>query len=129
MVNNIKYLGEGKDHVIKISTSVPELFALSTGKINSINLQAPSSIMRGEIVSINFNVVEKGISNLKSVACIDVYDPDGKYIQYYSSNSDITNGSGSYSFQTAMNDLPDTWKIRFTEVISSIEKEVSVLIK
>ncbi|GAH13379.1 unnamed protein product [marine sediment metagenome] len=70
-----------------------------------------SRVMRGEVVSINFNVVEKEISHLKSVARINVYDPDGKYIQYYSSNGDITYGSGSYSFQTAMNDLPGTWKI------------------
>ena len=85
--------------------------------------------MRGELVSINIIVDGKEISNLKSVARIDVYDPDGKYIQYYSSNGDITNGSGSYGFQTAINDLPGTWKVRFTEVISSIEREVSVLIK
>lgn len=128
-IRNKKYLGAGKMHPIKLRTSVPELFALTKSKIENFYLQVPSSVKRGEVVSINFNVVEEEISNLKSVVRIDVYDPDGTYIQYYSSNSDITNGSGSYSFRTAMNDLPGVWKIRFTEVISSIEKEVMVTIK
>ncbi len=128
-IRNKKYLGSGKDFKIKVKTSVPELFGLVQGKIDNIEVEAPSGLIRGEKATLNFDIVGMGISDLKSVVRVDVYNPLGEIINYYSKNCDITDSSGSYSFDIALNDLPGLWKIRLTEVISSVENEVSITVK
>jgi len=128
-IRNKKYLGGGNDFKIKVKTSVPELYGLVQGKIDHIKVEAPSTLNRGEKVKLNFEMVGENISDLKSVVRVDVFSPDGKKINFYSDNCDLNNSSGSYSFNTALNDLPGLWKIRLTEVISSVEKEVSINIK
>jgi hypothetical protein len=57
---------------------------------------------------------------------VDVFDPEGKNILYYSDNCEVNDGSGTHGFSTALNDQPGQWKIRLTEVISGAEKEVTV---
>lgn len=128
-IRNEKYLGEGKEFKIDVKNSVPELFGLLPGIINSINVRTLSSLNRGESVTLDFEIVGEEVSTFNSVATIEVYNPDGEKVNYYSKNCDIINGSGSYSFSIAMNDLKGTWKIRATEVISGVEKEVSIDIK
>ena len=128
-IRNEKYLGEGKEFKIDVKNSVPELFGLLPGIINSINVRTSSSLNRGESVTLDFEIVGEEVSTFNSVATIEVYNPDGEKVNYYSKNCDIINGSGSYSFSIAMNDLKGTWKILATEVISGVEKEVSIDIK
>ncbi len=125
-IRNKRYLGSGNDFKIKVKTSVPELYGLVQGKIDHIKVEAPSTLNRGEKIKLDFEMIGEDISDLKSVVRVDVFSPDGKMINYYSDNCDLNNSSGSYSFNTALNDLPGLWKIRLTEVISSVEKEVSI---
>ncbi len=47
-------------------------------------------------------------------------------MNYYSKNCDIVNGAGNYSFDLAINDMSGNWKIRLTEVISGVEKEILI---
>ncbi|MCK5471249.1 MAG: beta-galactosidase trimerization domain-containing protein, partial [Cyclobacteriaceae bacterium] len=128
-IRNKKYMGKGNDFKIKVKTSVPELFGLVEGKIDHIKVETPSSLNPGEKVTLDFEIVGKGISNLKSVVRVDVYNPLREKVNYYSKNCDINNSSGSYSFDIALNDLPGMWNIRLTEVISGVAKEVSISVK
>ncbi len=128
-IRNKKYLGEGNQFRISLKASVPELFALVYGKIDDIKAEAPSSKKPGEKVELNFELTGTGVSDLKSVVRVDVFNPDGKIMNYYSKNCDITNGSGSFSFNLALNEQLGTWKIRLTEVISGIEKDVTITVK
>ncbi len=125
-IRNKKYLGEGNDFKIKVKTSVPEFFGLVQGKIDDIEVEAPSSVYRGDSVTLDFKIVGERISDLKSVVRVNVYDPEGANALYYSDNCDLTNGSGTYNFNTALNDQPGLWKIQLTEVISGVEKEVRI---
>ncbi len=125
-IRNKKYLGEGNDFKIELKTSVPELFGLVSGTIENIKVDAPSTIKPGDKVELNFEITGSGISDLKSVVRVDVFNPAGKVINYYSKNCDINGGTGSYSFNLALNEQPGIWEIRLTEVISGVEKEVSV---
>ncbi len=128
-IRNKKYLGEGNDFKINLKASVPELYGLVSGKIDNIRVDAPSSINPGEKVELNFELTGTGISDLRSVVRVDVYDPDGKVMNYYSKNCDIVDGSGSYSFDLALNEQHGLWNIRVTEVISGVQKEVSITVK
>jgi len=128
-IRNKRYLGDGNEFKIKVKNSVPELFGLVRGKIDDITVETPSSANRGEKITINYEINGKGISDLKSVARVDVFRPDGEYVNYYSKNCDIINAKGSYSFQTALNDIPGEWKVQLTEVISGAEKVVLIRVE
>jgi len=125
-IRNKKYLGEGNDFKIKVKTSVPELFGLVQGKIHDIEVEAPSTLTRGETMRIDFNIAGEGSADLRSVVRVDVFDPEGDYRLYYSDNCEVINGSGTHSFINALNDLPGQWKIKLTEVISGVKKEITV---
>jgi len=125
-IRNRNYLGDGKDFRIQVKTSVPELFGLVQGKIDGIEIEAPSTVVRGETMLLNFKVVGNGTSNLKSVVRVNVFDPEGDNTLFYSDNCEIIDGSGTHSFNTALNDQPGQWKIQLTEVISGAEKVVTV---
>jgi len=125
-IRNGKYLGEGNDFKIEVKTSVPELFGLVHGTIDDIKVDAPSTLSRGETISLDFKIVGEGSDDLRSVVRVDVYDPEGVYILYYSDNCEVVNGAGTHRFNTALNDMPGQWKIQLTEVISGIEKEITV---
>ena len=125
-IRDKKYLGEGNDFKIKVKTSVPELFGLVQGTIDDIKVDAPSTLNRGETMTLDVKIAGEGSTDLRSVVRVDVYDPEGAYTLYYSDNCEVVNGSGTHSFNTALNDLPGQWKIHLTEVISGTEQEISV---
>jgi hypothetical protein len=124
-IRNQKYLGRGNDFKIRIKNSVPELFGLVQGTIDDILVDAPSTSKRGEKITLDFKITGKGSTNLKSVVRINVYDPEGTNIPYYSENCEVSNGSGTHRFNTALNDLPGNWNIQLTEIISGVEKELT----
>jgi hypothetical protein len=125
-IRNKKYLGEGSDFNIQVKTSVPELFGMVDGKINDIEIVAPSTLTRGGTMTLDFKIVGGGATGLKSVVRVNVYDPEGANTLYYSDNCEVINGSGTHRFKTAMNDLPGQWTIQLTEVISGVKKEITV---
>jgi hypothetical protein len=128
-IRNKKYLGEGNDFKIKVKTSVPELFGMVQGSIDDIEVEAPSISDRGETVKLDFKITGEGTSGLKSVVRVNVFDPEGVNRLYYSGNCEVNNGQGTYHFATALNDPAGLWKIQLTEVISGVEKEVTLRIK
>ncbi|GJM30554.1 MAG: hypothetical protein DHS20C17_31890 [Cyclobacteriaceae bacterium] len=125
-IRNSKYLGEGSSFKIGLKTSVPELFGLVQGKIEGIKVTAPSGISQGEKITLDFEIAGSELSGLKSAVTINVFNPKGERVPYYGDNCDIINGSGTYTFNTALDDPSGIWKIGLTEVISGIEEEVLV---
>lgn len=125
-IRNKKYLGEGNNFKIRVKTSVPELFGLVQGTIDDIEVEAPSTLNRGETVTLDFKIVGEGATGLKSVVRVNVFNPEGENSLYYSDNCEVINGSGTHHFNTALNDQPGLWKIQLTEVISGVVKEVTI---
>jgi len=125
-IRNKKYLGDGNDFKIKVKTSVPELYGILEGTIDDIKVDAPSILSRGETMMLDFKITGEGSAGLRSVVRVNVYDPEGVNTLYYSDNCDAINGSGSYRFNTALNDKSGQWKIQLTEVISGKETEIRV---
>ena len=124
-IRNRKYLGMDNEFKISILNSVPELFGLLQGKIEDIKIITPAQLKAGEDIKLDFNITGEKISSLNTVATIEVINPKGERVNYYCKNCEIKNGAGSYSFNVALNDPKGEWKIRLTEVISNIQKEVT----
>lgn len=126
-IRNKKYLGHGEEFKIDINNSVPELYGLLPGKIEDVKITAKPQIKAGEAVSIHLNL-SGGIVDFNSVASMEVFNSKGEKVNYYSKNCDIKNGTGRYEFNLALNDPKGAWKIRVTEAISNIQKEISIMV-
>ncbi len=127
-IRNKKYLGDASEFRLNIHNSVPELFGILKGRIEDIKISIASRVRPGETIALDLSIAGEKISGFNSVATIEVFDPKGDKVNYYSKNCEIINGSGRYSFCTAMNDLTGTWKVRITEVISNLQKEVFIAV-
>jgi hypothetical protein len=57
----------------------------------------------------------------RSVVHVDVYDPAGKWIRYYSGNADVVDGKAEFSIPFALNDMPGQWRLKVRDVISGLE--------
>lgn len=128
-IRNKQYIGEGSEFEINIKNSVPEFFGLMEQQIGNLNINSPGKIKLGENVALNISISGGDYSGFTSVVSIDVFDPNGERVNHYSKNSDIKNGKGTYSFNTALNDISGKWQIRITEAISGKKKEITVLIE
>jgi len=93
-------------------------------------LERPSRINRLELTSgLQIKLTdEHGQPVDRSVARVEVFDPSGKLVPYYSGNADVEGGTARFSIPFALNDVPGRWKIRARDVISGLvaENEVSV---
>lgn len=115
-VRNRRYIGAGERFQIKIEAGVPKLYALISGKIDDVNINAPERASLGE--QINVKITISGPEQLESVACVTVTDPNGNEHRYYGDNLDIENGSAAFSFRTALNDVSGEWLVEVTETMS-----------
>jgi hypothetical protein len=127
-IRNRKYLGEADKFRIGIKNSVPELFGLLCGEIKDIQVRTKPMVKPGENIILDFDIDGEKTAAFNSVARIEVFNPMGEKVYYYSRNCDIRNGSGRFTFNIALNDLKGLWKICLTEVISNIQKEVSITV-
>lgn len=57
----------------------------------------------------------------RSVVHVDVYDPAGKRVAYYSGNADVVNGTAKFEIPFASNDMPGQWRVHVRDVISGLE--------
>jgi hypothetical protein len=64
----------------------------------------------------------------RSVVHVEVFDPAGKRVRYYSGNADVVGGTARFSIPFALNDLPGRWRVKVRDVISGLEanREVRV---
>jgi hypothetical protein len=128
-IRNKKYLGKDRTFKIKIQPQIPVLLGLTNGKIDHINVDAPSKATLGDKIDISFHISGEGLQSLRSIAYVDVFNPHGKKVPVYGGNYNITDSSGRIHFKTALNDPSGRWKIKITEAISGVEKTVTVNIQ
>lgn len=128
-IRNKKYLGEGSEFPITLKPSVPVLFGLLGGTVEGIETEMSSAIERGGKIAVNIRLTGESISDLRSVVHINVIDPQGKMNNHYSKNCDIVDGRGVFGFTTALNEQPGLWKIRISDTITGMQKEVTFSIK
>jgi len=64
----------------------------------------------------------------RSVVHIEVFDPGGKLVRYYSRNADVVDGKATFSIPFALNDMPGAWHVHVRDVISGLDvtREVRV---
>ncbi len=114
-VRGKKYLGRLDRFETTVEPGVPRLFALVPRPITRLDVALPPGVRLGEEIQVR---CDSGIGDFRSVARVQVFNPEGQEISYYGGNRDIANGAGTARFRTALNDPPGRWKVIITEVIS-----------
>ena len=61
-----------------------------------------------------------------SVVHIDVFDPSGHFVRYYSGNVAIRDGRAAFNIPWALNDHRGSWSLRARDVISGDTAEITV---
>jgi hypothetical protein len=126
-VRQKRHLGSGSVFEIEIEPGVPGLFALVENRIGELELPANTHARLGEVVTLQFRIASS--PQLRSVAKVRVIDPAGREMRYYGGNREISDGTGSISFRTALNDSPGVWRVAVTETISGETATVGLTIK
>jgi hypothetical protein len=68
-------------------------------------------------------VDERGNPVDQSVVHLQVFDPSGKLVRYYSSNVTVTDGKAEFAIPFALNDSKGNWKVQVRDVISGLTAE------
>ena len=112
-----KYLGYAGAVSHTFGTGAPAVFALMPEKIGEPVLKLDKSVVSaGEPITLK--VTLPGGEGLHTAAVLDVYDPNGKKSEVYSTRMDIDNAGGSQGWNLALDDMKGTWSIRLRETIS-----------
>ncbi len=126
-VRQRRHLGSGSDFEIEIEPGMPRLFALVEDRIGGMELQADARARLGDVVKLQFRIASS--PQLRSVAKVRVVDPAGREMRYYGGNQEITGGTGSISFRTALNDSPGSWRVEVTDTISGETASIGLMIR
>jgi hypothetical protein len=115
-VRQKRYLGFAAEVETDIEPAVPRLFAFVGRPAGRIELTAPARMRRGAEIQIGIHVA--GVDDLRSVARVEVRDPRGQTVRYYSGNEDVVDSRAVKRLMTALNDPAGIWQVEVTEVIS-----------
>jgi Beta-galactosidase trimerisation domain len=126
-VRQKRHLGSGSVFEIEIEAGVPRLLAMVENRIGGLELQSNARARLGEAVNLQFRIATS--PRLRSVAKVRVIDPTGREMRYYGGNHEITGGTGSISFRTALNDSPGSWRVEVTDAISGETAGVGLTIE
>jgi len=114
-----KYLGQGDRARVNLPAAGSALIAILPYKIEGIAATA-SSARRGELVSLSANIKASGKLG-RHIFHIEVTDPKGNLVRYYTRNVVAPNGRWEGTLPTALNAPTGTWRVKIREVVSDLE--------
>jgi hypothetical protein len=72
---------------------------------------------------------EHGQAVDRSVVHVEVFDPAGRLVRYYSGNADVVGGTAKFSIPFALSDMPGQWRVKVRDVISGLEANQEVPVR
>jgi hypothetical protein len=124
-IRGAKTLGRKKEITVTLDPYEPALFAFSPSPLPTIRISAPQRIARGEIAWIGLGFDGSSLA-ATHVLHLDVRNPDGKVVDYYSNNVFTSKGSGEHAIPFARNDTPGRWTIYAKDLLSGQSQTVAV---
>jgi uncharacterized protein YfaS (alpha-2-macroglobulin family) len=75
-------------------------------------------------LQLRVSLVDEGGAPVdRSVVSMQVFDPTGKSVRYYSSNVTVIDGKAEFAIPFALNDAKGNWKVQARDVISGLTAE------
>ena len=117
-------LGKRKDLNVTLDPYEPRIFAMSAVEIPELETRAPARLRRGECGEIGFHFDRTPAAT--HILHVDVTDPSGKVIDYYSGNIIASQGRAEKLLPLALNDAAGKWQIRVRDLMSGQTKSSTV---
>jgi hypothetical protein len=111
-----KALGEKKELTLTVDPYDPTILTASDTPLPEMQVSVPDHAQRGS--DVNIAVHAASVQADVSVFHVDVLDPQGNRVIYYSGNLIVKQGSGVKSIPLAANDAPGKWTVVVRDVMS-----------
>ncbi|MGH9617933.1 MAG: hypothetical protein ACRD28_14430, partial [Acidobacteriaceae bacterium] len=115
-VRGRKALGERKELSLTVDPYVPTILVASDAPLPEMQVSVPAQAQRGTVA--NISVHAKPSQADVSIFHVDVLDPQGNQVLYYSGNLIVKHGAGVKAIPFAANDAPGKWTVTVRDVMS-----------
>jgi hypothetical protein len=120
-----KTLGRQKEITVTLDPYEPAIFAASSVSIAELEISAPARVQRGESAQIGLGFAHASPA-ATHIFHLDVIDPAGKTVDYYSGNIIASNGRAAKLFPLAYNDARGKWTLRVHDLLSGQARTIAI---
>ncbi len=117
-------LGRSKEWSGMIDPYEPTLLALMEKAAPALRLAAPARVSRGSTAEVAATIA--GTAAARAVLNVEVADPSGKAIDYYSGNLLALNGKASRGIPFAVNDPAGKWRVTVRDAITGQRQSAEI---
>jgi hypothetical protein len=124
-VRNARALGKVSEISVTLDPYEPTVFAVAPSQIADLQLSTPARVKRGETatVGVSFAAATPAANH---VLHVDVVNPSGQTVGYYSGNLLAPEGHAAKALPIAVNDPIGRWEIRVRDVLTGQSKITAV---
>jgi hypothetical protein len=120
-----KTLGRQKEITVTLDPYEPAIFAASPVAVAELEISAPRRIQRGESAQIGLGFAHASPA-ATHVFHLDVIDPAGKTLDYYSGNIIASHGHAAKLLPLAFNDARGKWTLRVHDLLSGQARTIAM---
>ncbi|MGI8992611.1 MAG: beta-galactosidase [Bryobacteraceae bacterium] len=121
-----KALGQKQSVDAIVGPYEPLIFTVSTRPLPKLNILAPATAKLGSTVEIGIGASDTPAEN--HIYHIDVLNPQGMRVPYYTGNVVASHGHASKLLPLALNDAAGEWKIRIRDGFTGETKEIALAV-
>jgi len=111
-----KTLGQKKELTLTVDPYDPTILAASDTPLPGMQVFVPDHVQRGSVVDVAVHVAPAQADT--SIFHVEVRDPRGTRMIYYSGNLIARHGGGAKSFPLAVNDVAGKWTVSVRDILS-----------
>ena len=115
-VRQAKSLGSQHEMTVNLNPYEPTILAVTQAAMPRLEIFAPSEVQRGSTANIGLNCPQTPAA--KHVIRVDVLDPSGNQVPFYSENVIADGGSALKRVPFAMSDAAGAWTVRVHDMLS-----------
>ncbi|HET8933274.1 MAG TPA: beta-galactosidase [Polyangiales bacterium] len=123
-----RYLGRVRDLSLPLRAQEAALFARLDYKLNGLRLDAPPVAVRGEPLQLGL-ALDATAPPGRHVVHVEVTDPHGTRLPFYTHNVLVENGRGQLQLVSALNDPEGTWQVTAREVVSGLQATQNIEVR
>jgi hypothetical protein len=120
-----KALGKLGSLPVTLDPYEPTIFAIAPSQMPELELSAPARVKRGDTASLGMSFAA-ATPAANHVMHIDVVNPSGQTVGYYSGNLLAPEGRAARLIPIAVNDPAGQWKIRVKDLLTGQSKTSSM---
>ncbi len=124
-VRRSKALGRQTEVAVALDPYEPALFAVSPVALSDLEIAAPTRLRRGENAQIGLEFAHRSPA-ATHIIHLDVIDPTGKTVDYYSGNIIAPHGHAAKLLPLAFNDARGKWTLRAHDLLSGQVKTAAI---